>query len=197
MRLEFFGDPIERKIAEEILAWSKHVLEVPSPHFAGLPPCPYAKQAWLEDRVLILFLAGNLQNLYSTISQFEDSVDIVIIVDPHPTSDTEKFHSYLDNLNDVISEGMFIDRDIWLMGFHPDDEASDFVEDVNFEPVTNVRYSMIFVQRLSKLQESADKLRKKGYYDSYEKEYNAGDIYRRRQLLYEKLKGAGHGDETS
>ena len=28
--------------------------------------------------------------------------------------------------------GMFIDKDIWLMGFHPDDEPSDFVADVTF-----------------------------------------------------------------
>jgi hypothetical protein len=75
------------------------------------------------------------------------------------------------------------------MGFHPDDDPSDFVEDVNFDSLSEVRYSMIFVQRLSKLQESADKLRKKGYYDSYEKSYNAEDIYLRRQTLYNMLKG--------
>jgi hypothetical protein len=190
MRLEFFGDPVERKIAEEIIAWSREVLEVPSPHFSGMSPCPYARQAWLDDRVIILFKAGSdMQTLYSTISQFEDTVDVVIIVDTHPEPDPEGFHDYLDGLNDAISDGFFIDRDIWLMGFHPDDDPSDFVEDVNFEPVSDVRYSMIFVQRLSKLQESADKLRKKGYYDSYGEEYNAQDIYLRRQLFYNRLKG--------
>ena len=52
---------------------------------------------------------------------------------------------------------------------------------------------MIFVQRLSKLQEAADKLNKNGYYDSYEGEYNAFDIYEKRRDLYRRLK---NGDET-
>jgi hypothetical protein len=52
---------------------------------------------------------------------------------------------------------------------------------------------MIFVQRLSKLQKSADKLDKKGYYDSYDEEYQASDIYEKRQTLYRRLK---NGDET-
>ena len=32
-------------------------------------------------------------------------------------------------MNVAISDGMFIDKDIWVMGFHPDDEASGYVED--------------------------------------------------------------------
>jgi hypothetical protein len=93
----------------------------------------------------------------------------------------------------VISEGMFIDKDIWVMGFHPNDEPSDFVEEVVFERDIDTAYSMIFVQRLSKLQKSADKLDKKGYYDSYDNEYQASDIYEKRQTLYRRLK---NGDET-
>jgi len=53
---------------------------------------------------------------------------------------------------------------------------------------------MIFVQRLSQVQESADKLLKKGYYDKYLEEYNAQDIFERRQTLYRRLK---NGNETS
>jgi hypothetical protein len=79
------------------------------------------------------------------------------------------------------------------MGFHPDDEPSDFVEDLIFDYEVDTSYSMIFVQRLSKLQEAADKLNKNGYYDSYEGEYNAFDIYEKRRELYRRLK---NGDET-
>ena len=111
----------------------------------------------------------------------------------NPDENSEAFHEYLDQLNDVISEGMFIDKDIWVMGFHPNDEPSDFVEEVVFERDIDTAYSMIFVQRLSKLQKSADKLDKKGYYDSYDEEYQASDIYEKREKLYRRLK---HGDET-
>ena len=102
-------------------------------------------------------------------------------------------HEYLDGLNNCISEGMFIDKDIWLMGFHPDDEPSEFVQEVEFAPLVETPYAMIFVQRLSKLQQAADKLDKKGYYNSYDAEYNAREIYETRENLYRKLK---NGDET-
>ena len=106
----------------------------------------------------------------------------------------DAFHDYLDSLNDVISSGMFIDKDIWLMGFHPDDEANELVEEVVIEDMAGTEYAMIFVQRLSKLQEAADKLDKKGYYDSYDKEYNVKEIYEKRNTLYRRIK---NGYETT
>tara|TARA_R100000426_G_scaffold71714_1_gene49879 strand:+ start:67 stop:651 length:585 start_codon:yes stop_codon:yes gene_type:complete len=194
MNLAFYSEPIERAIVEEIMQWSAEALEQPSPYFNNLPPCPYARSAWMDNKVSILFKnEPSLQVLYSSISQFDDAFDLTIIVDLNPDENSEAFHEYLDQLNDVISEGMFIDKDIWVMGFHPNDEPSDFVEEVVFERDIDTAYSMIFVQRLSKLQKSADKLDKKGYYDSYGEEYQASDIYEKRQKLYRRLK---HGDET-
>ncbi len=97
-------------------------------------------------------------------------------------------------MNDVISDGMFIDKDVWVMGFHPHDEESEFIEDVEFEPHVDAEYAMIFVQRLSKLQEAADKLDKKGYYDVYNSQFNAREIYEERDRLYRRLK---NGNETT
>ena len=194
MNVGFYSNPLEKAIVQEIMQWSGDALEKPSPFFNNLPPCPYAKQAWLEDKVAILFKDENsYQVLYSCASQFDDHFDLAIIVDLVNSKEPEDFHEYLDSLNDFIATGAFIDKDIWLMGFHPDDEPSDFVEDLAFDYDVDTSYSMIFVQRLSKLQEAADKLNKNGYYDSYDGEYNAFDIYEKRRELYRRLK---NGDET-
>ena len=177
------------------MQWSREVLEKPSPYFNNLPPFPYAKQAWFERKVAILFkYENNYQTLYNTIALFDDTFDLAIIIDLGNKKNSEDFHEYLEHLNEVISQGMFIDKDVWVMGFHPDDEANDFVEDVQFDPVTDVEYAMIFVQRLSKLQVAADKLDKKGYYDIYNKEYDAKELYAQREKLYRRLK---NGNETS
>jgi hypothetical protein len=64
---------------------------------------------------------------------------------------------------------------------------------VDFQPQIDAEYAMIFVQRLSKLQEAADKLDKKGYYDTYNGQYNAREIYDKRERFYRRLK---NGDET-
>jgi len=195
MKLGFFGLPQENAIVREMMEWSNTALNTPHPFFNNLPPCPYAKQAWLEDRVAVIFkYENNYQTLYSTISQFQDIFDVAIIVDMENKLDNEDFHTYLDGLNLAIAEGFFIDRDIWLMGFHPEDEMSEFEEDVPFEPLVDNQYSLIFVQRLSKLQEAADKLSKKGYYDGYEDGYDAKDIFELRKKLYRRLK---NGDEPS
>jgi len=185
----------EREIFQEIIAWSEHTLQKPNPYYNDMPPCPYAQKAWEDNKVIILFkYDSNMQVLYSTISQWEDAFDLVIIVDMAFKKDPDEFHEYLDMLNDAVSNGVFIDRDIWLMGFHPHDEANDFIDDQSFMHLVEDEYAMIFVQRLSKVQESADKLAKKGYYDIYLEEYDVEHIFQKRQALYRRLK---NGDETS
>ena len=184
----------DREVVEEIRAWSAQVLEKESPYFNGLPPCPYAKKAWQDNRVAIIFKYGGNRGLFDVLTKFNDALDLVIIVDRNPQQTSEEFHDYNDALNDAISRGIFGDRDLWVMGFHPDDEANDFVQDVSFEAKTDDTYAMIFVQRLTKLHLAADKLHKKGYYAAYDGLYDSDGIYARREQLYRRLTD---GDETS
>lgn len=196
MNTAFFDQKIEAVIVKELQKWSREVLEEPSSYFNGLSPCPYARQAWKEDRVGILFKYNDsYQHLYKCISEFDDNLDLAVIVDLSNNKDSETFHGYLDDLNTVISQGMFIDRDIWLMGFHPDDDENDFVEDIVFEPLTDIEYSLIFVQRLTKVQKSSDSLVKVGYYDTYGKEYNVQELIDRRKQLYRRLKNGNATQE--
>lgn len=194
MNIDFYSRPLEKAIVREIMQWSDSALEKPNPFFNNLPPCPYAKQAWADDKVAVLFKEeDSYQVLYSCISQFDDHFNLAIVVDLANNKEPDPFHEYLASMNDFISTGAFIDKDIWLMGFHPEDEPSDFVKDLTFDYEVDTAYSMIFVQRLSKLHEAAEKLNKNGYYNSYTDEYDASDIYHKRQTLYGKLK---NGDET-
>jgi len=195
MNLAFYDQSTEKAIVEEILQWSETALEKPSPQFNNLPPCPYARKALMDEKVAILFkYDDSYQVLYSCISQFDDNFDLAIIVDVHNDKSAYDFHEYLESLNEAISNGMFIDKDVWVMGFHPDDDVSETAQETAIEAITDTEYSMIFVQRLTVLQEAADKLDKKGYYDSYDSECIASDIYNRRVELYRRLK---NGNETS
>ena len=40
--------PVER----DIRIWSRDFLEIPSVKLNGLPPCPYARKAWADDKVV-------------------------------------------------------------------------------------------------------------------------------------------------
>jgi hypothetical protein len=70
----------------------------------------------------------------------------------------------------------------------------DFIDDGTFEPHVNTPYALTFIQRLSKVQEAADKLKEMGYYDQYLEEYNAEELYKQRKDLYRRLK---NGNESS
>ena len=126
------------------------------------------------------------------MSQWTDTHDLAILVDFTFDEDPDKFYVFLDEVNTAISKGFYINRDMWVVGFHPYDEASEFSEEADFEPLTEINYAMIFVQRLSKLQESAHKIKKNGYYDNYDEEYNASYIFKRREELYRRLQN-GNG----
>jgi len=195
MNMMRFNIGKEKQICEEILAWSAHTLQKPNPYYNGLPPCPYAQKAWEDEKVIILFkYEPGMQVLYSTLSQWEDAFDLAIIVDLNFKKDPDEFHDYLEQINQAVSDGFFIDRDMWVMGFHPHDDVNDFVDDQSFMQMVDDEYAMIFVQRLSKVQEAADKLAQKGYYDNYLEEYDASEIFAKRENLYRRLK---NGDEAS
>ena len=179
---------VEDKICEEIRLWSQHALEIPNKNYNNLPSCPFAKSAWANDKVSFAF--KNLSDnhlIYTLINYYKDNKDLIIIVDMN-YQNNEDFHNNLNELNEKISKGLFKQTDIWLMGFHPDDDVNDLIDDGSFEEIVEKEYALIFVQRLSKLQESANKLKKLGYYDKYYKEYNVEDIYEQRENYYRRLK---------
>ena len=185
---------LEKDIYREILAWSEHTLQRPNPYFNNLPACPYAKKAWSEGRVAVLFKSeDSYQTVYSTVSQFDDAFDLVIVVDLAYKKDPEEFHNYLEQMNEAISRGIFIDRDVWLMGFHPHDDENDYLDEATFEQLVSDEYAMIFIQRLSKVYKSSQQLKALGYYEEYAKDYDVETIFAQRETLYRRLID---GDET-
>jgi len=184
----------EESVIKELRRWSASVLEKTNENYNGLPACPYAKKAWLDERVAIIFKYGGTQALTSCLSGFSDSLDLVIIVDQFFRRSAQVFHTELEAYNDGISQGIFGQKDLWLMGFHPDDDSNDLIDDGTFEPHINTPYAMIFLQKLSKVQEAAYTLRELGYYDKYQEDYDVDEIFNQRETLYRRLK---NGDETS
>jgi hypothetical protein len=180
----------EDAIKEEIRSWSKEALEQVNPSFANLPPCPYAENAWIEDKVGIGFkMSPSFQDLTTILSTWDDKNDLVILVDLHFIQDREKFYQHIDGLNEGIAQGIFIEQDIWLMAFHPDDEPSEMAyAHEDFISIVDVPYAMIFIQRLSKLHEAAEKLKKTGYYKEYEQQFGLMDMLRVRETYYRRLK---------
>ena len=169
--------PVERDIRK----WSHEFLEKPSDKLNGLPPCPYAKQAWLEDKVIFSINTG-LDGLTEEIKKF-DTHDYDIVV--WANEDLPEM-AYLDGWCDGVNEAMSIaGRDMHLMVFHPDYDAEeaglDFLvdEDATDEGLV---YCMVFVQRLSTLDDAALSLEKSGYYKHFPEEVYKSLVLDRREL---------------
>ena len=168
------------KIEQDIRNWSNNFLEIPNVKLNGLPPCPYARKAWAENQVLFSINTG-LDGLRAEIDIF-DSHDYDIIVwaeEDMPTM--EYLDGWCDGANEALSSSGV---DLHLMMFHPDFDAGDagldFLEEDGITS-SELEYCMVFVQRLSVLDDAALSLEKSGYYKHFPEEtYNALVVERRR-----------------
>ena len=189
------NNPLEKAVIEELKDWTQVGLAMPNEYFNGLPACPFAQKAWAEEKVAVVFnYEKNWQPLYSAISQFDDNFDMAIVVNFGDLGVSSDLHEYLGLLNQAVSDGIFIDKDIWLMGYHPDDDEAEFVtETMVVEGLAEEEYSMVFVQRLSKIQEAAYKLVHKGYYSHYLNDELFCEQYAKREQFYQLLRSDEDG----
>ena len=168
------------RVEQDIRNWSHNFLEVPNVKLNGLPPCPYAKQAWLDDKVIFSINTG-LDGLVEEVQQFEShDYDIVVWA-----NEVLPVMEYLDGFCDGMNEALSVSGiDLHLMQFHPDYGAEDaglaFLQD---DGVTDQElvYCMVFVQKLSLLDDAALSLEKSDYYKNFpEDTYEALVLDRRR-----------------
>ena len=153
---------------EYITRWMKEFVEQEHPVFAGLPACPYARQARLSGRVRMIHMtsAEPDSNCWQHISNtdFDKNDALVLILDSKRW--TLKYtHDVVDQLNSV-----FMPRDVVVLEDHPTQKA-----EINGVSVNNGRYTLLLCQRLSTLNRFSEILKKKGYYDQWSKK-NIADV---------------------
>ena len=180
---------LKNKIKKEIRRWSKEQLEPPNPDFNNIPACPYAKKAWKDKKVKFDFKTKSYDTsiVYQYLENWDDSLDLVIVVDTAFLEDSEDFHDHIDFINENISENVFGDRDLWVMGFHPYDDTNELIDDGDFEGESETEYAILFVQRLSKLEVASEKLNNQGYYSTYFDTYDVEQMYAVRKEYYRRL----------
>jgi hypothetical protein len=164
--VDYYPSSHKIRVVEEIKRWSKEVLERPSEFFNGLPPCPYAHSAWVNNRVKIDF-GGSDRVLWNT-ENWDDNTDLVIVV-VESGWDFEQIEPWCDQHNKLLS-----DQDFTFMPFvpgtgigtgQPDEEACDW------EPIIEEDYAMVFVQRLSEVNDASESLERSGYYKNCTAEF--------------------------
>ena len=153
-------------VEADIRKWSHDFLEIPNVKLNGLPPCPYARKAWAENKVTFSINTG-LEGLREAIEEFDTHDYDIVVWASEELPDMNYLDGYCDGINEALS---IAGKDMHLMVFHPDFDASDagldFLED-NGVTSDELEYCMVFIQLLSVLDDAALSLEKSGYYKHF------------------------------
>lgn len=176
-------------IEADLRDWSSKVLEIPNVKLKGLPACPYAKEAWKQNKVNVIETEYLGIETIKQASNFDGTYDLVVVAS-YKFPSQYQFKEFIDYLNTAYTK-----NDLHIMGFHPEygaeDAELDFLYEHDWESAVEDEYAMLFIQSLSQVDDASLKLEKLGYYEVYpEEEYQALVLDRRKRRLQ-------NGDETS
>ena len=148
------------ELKNKLISWMTDVLEQPNEKLGGFPVCPYARAARVNDRIAFK---------YCTVSEFMevlregmfdlDDKEVVVIAFDHTTIDPVSLQEWVESVNRTA----LMPLNYVVLEDHPD--APEYVNGVrmNFGEC-----GLLILQRLDRLNEAADALRKQGYYDKWD-----------------------------
>ena len=144
----------------DIEQWIVDFVEKPNPLLNNWPPCPYARQARLNQQVDI---RSGCFNPVDDIKQTDlGKFEVVAYVYDRTRWSADEFNELVETVN--IS--YLAQRGLIALADHPDD-----VETVAGITMNQGTYAIVFVQDLDKLNHFARILGKRDFYSSWDEEY--------------------------
>jgi hypothetical protein len=149
-------------VKADIESWITDFVEVPHPALGGWAPCPYARKARLDNDYDIRLGLAPIHDLVQISKKGLGGKSVVMFVyDPRDTSFKEL--SYAVSL---CNKEFLLPNDLLALEDHPDDP-----EIVNGISMNQGTYALALVQCLSDLNEKSKLVARKGFYDTWPKEY--------------------------
>jgi len=156
---------------QHIQNWIETFLSIPSKTFNNLPPCPFAKQAMLEDKIKCVELKDiyNISMSSYFIAELENfsyhwpkNTEVVILgCDPTLIS-SEELSRAVGHANDQFLHN----RGFIALEDHPNEK-----EQVQNTVLNNGKYAVSFLQQKDKLELARKSLRKQNYYVNWDQGY--------------------------
>lgn len=141
-------------VESTLLTWMQEFVESPHPSLGGWPPCPYARQARLSNNIDIRQGSDPYADCMSLL-YYDWSKEVVIFW--YDDIEPDVF------VEDVVrANGVLLSKDIVALEDHPAAEEVVAGVKMNFGLCP-----IIVLQKNSKLNEAADQLRAKGYYNTW------------------------------
>jgi hypothetical protein len=143
-------------IPDLIKNWLENFIESPHPALSNWPPCPYARQARINER--IAFVGIDAYHLTSAVSQHAGLLkthDVVVMYFDYNQITPELLQQQVQDLNHKI-----MTDDLVILEDHPGAPESINGVNMNFGDC-----GLAILQKLSDLNQASDQLRNKGYYN--------------------------------
>jgi hypothetical protein len=148
-------------VQRDIEHWIENFVEVPHPALGDWAPCPYARKARL-DRDFEVLIGTNPYFDLKVVSQNGIAKSVVIFVYESTAYTAEQFHTQLESANTEF----LLAKDLLVLEDHP-----DLPEVVNGISMNQGTYALALVQSLSDLDRKAQAIARKGFYDTWPKDY--------------------------
>jgi hypothetical protein len=158
-------------VQADIESWMMNFVEVPHPALGGWAPCPYARKARLDRDFEVRLGLAPMHDLIRVSKYGLGGKSVIIIVyDP-------MVHTYKDFslALDVANREFLLPNNLLVLEDHPAD-----LEIVNGVVMNQGTYALALVQSLSDLNEKAQLVAKKGFYDTWSEDYLTA-LFRHRQ----------------
>lgn len=151
----------QEKIKAELDRWMVEFVEANNAQLGNWPPCPYARAARVSGMIEVIF--ASVPELISAVRESVDTLatkDVVVICFDHTTISPEHLQEFVADTNKML-----MPIDYVILEDHPN--APEYVNDVN---MNFGHCGLLVIQKLSKLNNAADKLKGQGYYDTWDQE---------------------------
>lgn len=149
------------QVKSDILQWMQDFVEVARADLGNWPPCPFARQARLNNLVDIRLGGADPYIDLRAVTDLSGSEVIVLAYDPTEFAAAE-FNELVDSANDAFLAG----RGLIALADHPADP-----EVVCGVTMNQGHYALVFVQDLAKLNRHARQLADRGFYDLWPEDY--------------------------
>ena len=149
---------------QKIQNWINNFVTQPNPVFGNLPPCPFARKAVVDNKVVFLEMVGTTDyaTLYQTIFNFDwETKDVLCMILPQNHFSAQQTVDIAHDLNSY-----WMQRDIVILEDHP-----AIKENVKGVTLNNGEYILYLAQSLSKLNHFSKLLETGPYYKNWSKTY--------------------------
>jgi hypothetical protein len=139
--------------------WIMNFLSKPQESLNGFPPCPFAKDSLLNQKIKFYESDNYVKDIRFEFENWDYSLDVVVFIVPDEV-DPETFVKEIKKLNDYYKDKGFL-----CLEDHKSIPEPFF--DLSFN---NGKYNIVVCQQIEKINQATSVLLKKGYYKNWNKE---------------------------